>query len=130
MDVVKTGENTVSVKGLCNSKGYSPALVGTFVPEENCIRLYTQNLGIYNYMNVVFGFVSNLYTAIWDPKMALEFGFSSDGNVYWRAMDRTFEEGETKIIINGYKFMLFSDGSYSGYSVNNKYYTDLIMVKL
>lgn len=130
VDVVKTGENTVSVKGLCNSKGYSPALVGTFVPEENCIRLYTQNLGVYNYMNVVFGFVSDLYTAIWDPKMALEFGFSSDGNVYWRAMDRTFEEGETKIIINGYKFMLFSDGSYSGYSVNSKYYTDLIMVKL
>lgn len=124
VDIIKTGENTVSIKGLSNYKSYSPAITGTFLPEQNCIRIYSQNLGAFSYMTVVFGFVSNLYTAIWGQTSALEFGFGDDGYVYWRAMEGS------EMPVNGYKFMLFDGSSYSEHDLGSKTYTNLLMTKL
>ena len=124
VDIIKTGENTVSVKGLSNYKSYSPAITGTYIPEEHCIRLNSQNLGAFSYMTVVFGFVSNVYTAIWGQTSALEFGFGDDGYVYWRAMEGS------EIPVNGYKFMLFDGSSYSEHDLGGKTYTELLMMKL
>ncbi len=124
VDIIKTGENTVSIKGLSNYKSYSPEIAGTYIPEEHCIRLEPQNLGVFSYMTVVFGFVSNVYTAIWSDSSALEFGFGSDGYVHFRA------KAGSEFPVNGYKFLLFDSGSYSGYAAGDKTYTDLLMMKL
>ena len=124
VDIIKTGENTVSVKGLSNYKNYCPEVTGTYIPEEHCIRLNSQNLGEFSYMTVVFGFVSDLYTAIWGQTSALEFGFSSDGYVRFRAMEGS------EFPVSGYKFLLFDGSSYSGYAAGEKTYTDLLMMKL
>lgn len=124
VDIIKTGENTVSIKGLSNYKSYSPTITGTYIPEEHCIRLHSQNLGAFSYMTVVFGFVSNLYTAIWGQTSALEFGFGDDGYVYWRAMEGS------EMPVNGYKFMLFDGSSYSEHDLGGKTYTELLMMKI
>ncbi len=124
VDVVKTGRNTVSIKGLSNDSTYSPEIKGTYIPEKHCIRVETQNLGEYSYMTVVFGFVSDLWTAVRDGKSSLEFGFCDDGYVHWRA-----SEGSEKKV-NGYKFMLMDGSSYSGYDVAYKTYSNLLMVKM
>ncbi len=124
VDIIKTGANTVSIKGLSNYKTYSPEIAGTFIPGENCIRLESQNLGEFSYMTVVFGFVSNLYTGIWGSSSALEFGFGSDGYVHFRA-----KEG-SEFPVNGYKFLLFDGSAYSGYAAGDKTYSDLLMMKL
>lgn len=124
VDIIKTGDNTVSIKGLCNYKTYSPEVTGTYIPEEHCIRLHSQSLPATDYMSVVFGFVSSLYTGIWGQTSALEFGYGDDGYIYWRAMEGS------EMPVNGYKFLLFDGGSYSGYAVGGKSYSDLLMVKL
>ena len=124
VDIIKTGYNTVSIKGLSNYKTYSPEIAGTYIPEENCIRLESQNLGEFSYMTVVFGFVSNLYTGIWGSSSALEFGFGSDGYIHFRA-----REG-SEFPVNGYKFLLFDGSAYSGYAAGDKTYTDLLMMKI
>ncbi len=124
VDIIKTGENTVSVKGLSNYKNYCPEVTGTYIPEEHCIRLSSQNLGTFSYMTVVFGFVSDLYTGIWGQTSALEFGFTSDGYVRFRPMEGS------EFPVNGYKFLLFDGSSYSGYAAGEKTYTDLLMMKL
>ncbi len=124
VDIIKTGENTVSLKGLSNYKNYCPEVTGTYIPEEHCIRLYSQNLGTFSYMTVVFGFVSDLYSGIWGQTSALELGFSSDGYVRFRPMEGS------EFPVNGYKFLLFDGSSYSGYAAGDKTYTDLLMMKL
>lgn len=124
VDIIKTGENTVSVKGLSNYSQSSPSVSGTYIPEEHCIRLHSQNLGEFSYTTTVFGFVSNLYTAIWGQTSALEFGFGDDGYVYWRAMEGS------EMPVNGYKFMLFDGASYTEYDLGGKTYTNLLMTKL
>lgn len=124
VDIVKTGKNTVSIKGLCNYSSYSPEIKGTYIPEEHCIRVETQNLGEYSYMTVVFGFVSDLWTAVRDGKSSMEFGFCSDGYLRWRATAGSEKK------VNGYKFMLMDGSSYSGYSVANKSYSNLLMMKM
>ena len=124
VDIVKTGKNTVSIKGLSNDSSYSPEIAGVYVPENHTIRLDVQDLGEYSYMNVVFGFVSDLYTTVYNGKSSLEFGFCSDGYLHWRAT-----EGSERNV-NGYKFFLFSGSSYSGYSVSGKTYTGLLMAKI
>ncbi len=124
VDIIKTGENTVSVKGLSNYKSYCPEITGTYIPEKHCIRLYSQNLGEFSYMTVVFGFVSDLYTGIWGQTSALEFGFTDDGYVRFRPMEGS------EFPVSGYKFLLFDGSSYSGYAAGDKTYTDLLMMKL
>ncbi len=124
VDIIKTGRNTVSIRGLCNDSSYSPEIKGTYIPETHCIRVETQNLGEYSYMNVVFGFTSDLWTAVRDGKSSMEFGFCDDGYVHWRAT-----EGSEKKV-NGYKFMLMDGSSYSGYDVAYKSYSSLLMMKM
>lgn len=124
VDIIRTGTNTVSIKGLCNDTKYSPSITGTYIPETHSIRVNSQNLGEYSYMQVVFGFVANLYSGIWGQTSSLEFGFADDGYVYWRP-----SEG-SEMQVNGYKFLLFDGTSYSGYSVGDKGYTNLMMMKL
>ena len=124
VDIIKTGENKVSIKGLSNYKTYSPAVTGEYIPSEHCIRLNSQNLGEFSYMAVVFGFVSDLYTGIWGQTSALEFGFTDDGYLRFRPM------AGSEFQVNGYKFLLFDGSSYSGYAAGDKTYTDLLMVKL
>ena len=75
-------------------------------------------------MNVVFGFTSDLWTAVRDGKSSMEFGFCDDGYVHWRAT-----EGSEKKV-NGYKFMLMDGSSYSGYDVAYKSYSNLLMMKM
>lgn len=124
VDVIKTGRNTVSIRGLCNDASYSLEIKGTYIPEKHCIRVETQNLGEYSYMDVVFGFTSDLWTAVRDGKSSMEFGFCDDGYVHWRAT-----EGSEKKV-NGYKFMLMDGSSYSGYDVAYKSYSNLLMMKM
>lgn len=124
VDVIKTGENKVSIKGLSNYKNYSPEVTGEYIPSQHCIRLNSQNLGEFSYMTVVFGFVSDLYTGIWGQSSALEFGFTDDGYLRFRPM------AGSEFQVNGYKFLLFDGSSYSGYAAGDKTYTDLLMVKL
>ena len=124
VDIIKTGENTVMIKGLCNYSSYSPSITGTYIPEEHCIRVQSQNLGEFSYMNVVFGFVANLYTGIWGPTSSLEFGFCEDGLVHWRTT------AGSEISLTGYKFLLFEGSSYSGYAVGDKTYENILMQKL
>ena len=125
VDIIKTGDNTVSVKGLCNYSQYSPAITGTYIPEESVIRLNPQSLGAFNYLNVTFGFMSNLYSGIWSPDYYMDLGWADNGLVYLRT-----GENEAGIVLKGYKFMLFDGESFSGYSVGNKSYQSLRMQKL
>lgn len=124
VDIIKTGENMVMIKGLCNYSSYSPAITGTYIPEEHSIRVLSQNLGEFSYMNVVFGFVANLYTGIWGQASSMEFGFCDDGLLHWR----TTAGSETSL--TGYKFLLFDGTSYSGYAVGDKTYENILMQKL
>lgn len=124
VDIIKTGPQTVSIKGLCNNSNYSPSITGTFDPETNSIKVRSQNLGEYSYLDVVFGFVANLYSGIWDPASTMEFGFTENGLVYWRSSS---ESSET---LTGYKFLLFDQGSYTGYAVGDKSYENILMQKL
>ncbi|MCM1503149.1 MAG: hypothetical protein NC115_10880 [Bacteroidales bacterium] len=124
VDIIRTGENTVSIKGLCNDSNYSPSISGTYIPETHSIRVNSHNLGEYSYMNVVFGFVANLYSGIWGQTSSLEFGYGDDGYIYWRAT------AGSEMPVNGYKFLLFDGSSYSGYSIGDKSYTNILMMKL
>lgn len=124
VDIIKTGENTVLIKGLCNYSSYSPSITGTYIPEENAIRVSPQNLGEFSYLNVVFGFVANLYTGIWSPDSSMEFGFCDDGLIHWRTT------AGSEISLTGYKFLLFDGSSYSGYSVGDRSYENILMQKL
>ncbi len=124
VDIIKTGENTVMIKGLCNYSSYSPAITGTYIPEEHCIRLQSQNLGEFSYLNVVFGFVANLYTGIWDQSSSMEFGFCDDGLLHWRTT------AGSEMSLTGYKFLLFDGTSYTGYAVGDKTYENILMQKL
>lgn len=124
VDVIKTGENTVMIKGLCNYSSYSPSITGTYIPEEHCIRVQSQNLGEFSYMNVVFGFVANLYTGIWGQTSSMEFGFCEDGLLHWRTT------AGSEMSLTGYKFLLFEGTSYSGYAVGDKTYENILMQKL
>lgn len=124
VDIIKTGENTVLIKGLCNYSSYSPSITGTYIHEENAIRVSPQNLGEFSYLNVVFGFVANLYTGIWSPDSSMEFGFCDDGLIHWRTT------AGSEISLTGYKFLLFDGSSYSGYSVGDRSYENILMQKL
>lgn len=124
VDIIKTGENTVMIKGLCNYSSYSPAITGTYIPEEHCIRLQSQNLGEFSYLNVVFGFVANLYTGIWGQSSSMEFGFCDDGLLHWRTT------AGSEMSLTGYKFLLFDGTSYTGYAVGDKTYENILMQKL
>lgn len=124
VDIIQTGENTVMIKGLCNYSSYSPSITGTYIPEEHSIRVLSQNLGEFSYMNVVFGFVANLYSGIWGQSSSMEFGFCDDGLIHWR----TTAGSETSL--TGYKFLLFEGTSYSGYAVGDKTYENILMQKL
>ena len=124
VDIIKTGENTVMIKGLCNYSSYSPVITGTYIPEEHSIRVQSQNLGEFNYMNVVFGFVANLYTGIWGQTSSMEFGFCDDGLLHWRTT------AGSEMSLTGYKFLLFDGTSYSGYAVGDKTYENILMQKL
>lgn len=124
VDIIKTGENTVLIKGLCNYSSYSPSIAGTYIPEENAIRVSPQNLGEFSYLNVVFGFVANLYTGIWSPDSSMEFGFCDDGLIHWRTT------AGSEISLTGYKFLLFDGSSYSGYAVGDRSYENILMQKL
>lgn len=124
VDIIKTGENTVMIKGLCNYSSYSPAITGTYIPEEHCIRLQSQNLGEFSYLNVVFGFVANLYTGIWGQSSSMEFGFCDDGLLHWRTT------AGSEMNLTGYKFLLFDGTSYTGYAVGDKTYENILMQKL
>lgn len=112
------------IKGLCNYSSYSPAITGTYVPEEHSIRVQSQNLGEFSYLNVVFGFVANLYTGIWDQTSSMEFGFCDDGLLHWR----TAAGSDNRL--TGYKFLLFDGASYTGYAVGDKTYENILMQKL
>lgn len=124
VDIIKTGENTVLIKGLCNYSSYSPSITGTYIPEENAIRVSPQNLGEFSYLNVVFGFVANLYTGIWSPDSSMEFGFCDDGLIHWRTT------AGSEMSLTGYKFLLFDGTSYTGYAVGDKTYENILMQKL
>lgn len=124
VDIIKTGPQTVSIKGLCNDSNYSPTIKGYFIAETSSIQLKSQNLGEYSYLDVVFGFVANLYSGIWNPASSMEFGFSDNGFVYWRSS----AESEEKL--TGYRFLLFDEGSFTGYSVGDKSYQNILMQKL
>lgn len=124
VDIIKTGENTVMIKGLCNYSSYSPSITGTYIPEEHSIRVQSQNLGEFSYLDVVFGFVANLYTGIWGQTSSMEFGFCEDGLVHWRT------SAGSEINLTGYKFLLFDGTSYSGYAVGDKSYENILMQKL
>ena len=124
VDIIKTGENTVMIKGLCNYSSYLPSITGTYIPEEHCIRVQSQNLGEFSYMNVVFGFVANLYTGIWGQTSSMEFGFCEDGLLHWRTT------AGSEMSLTGYKFLLFEGTSYSGYAVGDKTYENILMQKL
>lgn len=124
VDIIKTGENTVMIKGLCNYSSYSPSITGTYIPEEHSIRVQSQNLGEFSYMNVVFGFVANLYTGVWGQTSSMEFGFCEDGLLHWRTT------AGSEMSLTGYKFLLFDGTSYSGYAVGDKTYENILMQKL
>ena len=124
VDIIKTVENTVLIKGLCNYSSYSPSITGTYIPEEHAICVSPQNLGEFSYLNVVFGFVANLYTGIWSPDSSMEFGFCDDGLIHWRTT------AGSEISLTGYKFLLFDGSSYSGYSVGDRSYENILMQKL
>lgn len=132
VDIVKSSDNMVSIKGLSNYNLYSPSITGTFIPECNAIRVYPQSLGEFSYLRVVFGFVSNLYSGIWNPANSMEFGFSDNGLLYWRTAKTGVTSGsETdNVELTGYKFLLFDGESYTNYAVADKTYTDIIMQKL
>lgn len=124
VDVISLGGNKVGVKGLSNYRNYSPQIVGVYDEEHHTIRLNSQNLGAFNYMNVVFGFIGNLYSGIWGQDSALEFGFGDDGYVHWRSTPGS------AIDVTGYTFLLFDGTTYSGYNLADKSYSQLLMKKL
>ena len=124
VDVISLGDGKVGIKGLCNYRNYSPQITGIYDPERHTIRLNSQNLGEFSYMDVVFGFVGNLYSGIWGQESALEFGFGDDGYVHWCSAP------DSAIDVTGYTFLLFDGTSYSGYNVGDKSYTQLLMKKL
>lgn len=124
VDIIKTGENTVMIKGLSNYSSYSPSIAGTYIPEEHCIRVQSQNLGEFSYMNVVFGFVGTLYSGIWGQTSSMEFGFCDDGLLHWRTT------AGSEMSLTGYKFLLFDGVSYSGYALADKTYENILMLKL
>lgn len=132
IDIVKSSDNMVSIKGLCNYNLYSPTIVGTYIPEYNAIRIYPQSLGEFSYLRVVFGFVSNLYSGIWNADNSMEFGFSDNGLLYWRKSKVKVSSGsETDDVdLTGYAFLLFDGDSYTRYNVADKTYTELVMQKL
>lgn len=124
VDIIKTGDNTVMIKGLSNYSSYSPSIAGTYIPEEHCIRVQSQNLGEFSYMNVVFGFVGTLYSGIWGQTSSMEFGFCDDGLLHWRTTEGS------EMSLTGYKFLLFDGTSYSGYALADKTYENILMQKL
>lgn len=124
VDIIKTSAQTVSIKGLSNDSNYSPSITGTFNPETYSIVLKSQNLGEYSYLDVVFGFVANLYSGIWNPESSMEFGFAENGYVYWRS------SADSEEVLTGYRFLLFDEGSFTSYSVGDKTYQNIIMQKL
>lgn len=124
VDIIKTGDNTVMIKGLSNYNSYSPSIAGTYIPEEHCIRVQSQNLGEFSYMNVVFGFVGTLYSGIWGQTSSMEFGFCDDGLLHWRTTEGS------EMSLTGYKFLLFDWTSYSGYALADKTYENILMQKL
>lgn len=124
VDIIKTSAQTVSIKGLSNDSNYSPSITGTFNQETYSIVLKSQNLGEYSYLDVVFGFVANLYSGIWNPRSSMEFGFAENGYVYWRS------SADSEEVLTGYRFLLFDEGSFTSYSVGDKTYQNIIMQKL
>ena len=124
VDIISLGDGKVGVKGLCNYRNYSPQITGVYDPQRHTIRLNSQNLGDFNYMNVVFGFIGNLYSGIWGQESALEFGFGDDGYVHWRSTPGS------AIDVTGYTFLLFDGTEYSGYNVGDKSYSQILMKKL
>ena len=87
VDIIKTGDNTVSIKGLCNYFDFAPEVKGTYNELTGC-------------------------------------RFSEDGKLYFRSNPAN----DTKL--TGYKFLVFSGGSYAGGDLANKTYDNISMSRI
>ena len=124
VDIIKTGDNTVSIKGLCNYFDFSPEVKGTYNELTGCIEIAPQSVGKYKGYEIRFGLSGKLYSTVWQIQYSLQIGFSEDGKLYFRSNPAN----DTKL--TGYKFLVFSGGSYAGGDIANKTYDNISMSRI
>jgi len=123
VDIYKQGANALTIKGLSNTRDYSPEVTGFYDAEHHCIIIEPQTLKNYKGDTVKLGFTNDI-SIYWGGNTNMALGFI-DGKLYM------LSGPESANNVTAYQFLLFdAEGNYLKKQVAYKTYSGLTLEKI
>ena len=123
VDIYRQGSNAFSIRGLSNTRDFSPEVTGFYDAEHHCIVIEPQAMGTYKGSSVKLGFTDDL-SIYWGGTTNMALGFI-DGKLY------LLSGPESANHVTSYMFLLFDDeGAYKREQVAYKSYSGLTLQKI
>ena len=123
VDIYRQGANSLTIKGLSNTRDFNPEVTGFYDAQRHCIVIEPQAMGTYKGNTVKLGFTDDL-SIYWGGSTNMAFGFI-DGKLY------LLSGPESANNVTAYQFLLFdSEGSYMRKQVAYKTYSGLTLQRL
>jgi len=123
VDIYRQGPNSLTIKGLSNTRDYSPEVTGFYDAKHHCIVIEPQALKSYKGNTVKLGFTDDL-SIYWGGTTNMAFGFI-DGKLY------LLSGPESAYNVTGYQFLLFdAEGQYMKKQVAYRTYSGLTLTKI
>ena len=123
VDIYRQGPNSLTIKGLSNTRDFSPEVTGFYDAEHHCIVIEPQALGTYKGNSVKLGFTDDL-SIYWGGTTNMALGFI-DGKLYLLSGPSSANH------VTAYHFLLFdAEGQYMRKQVAYKTYSGLTLEKI
>ena len=123
VDIYRQGSNSLTIKGLSNTRDFNPEVTGFYDAQHHCIVIEPQSLGSYKGNDVKLGFTDDL-SIYWGGTTNMAFGFI-DGKLHLLSGPGSANN------VTAYQFLLFdSEGQYIRKQVAYKTYSGLTLQKL
>ena len=123
VDIYRQGANSLTIKGLSNTRDFNPEVTGFYDADHHCIIIEPQALGTYKGNTVKLGFTDDL-SIYWGGTTNMAFGFI-DGKLYLLCGPESANN------VTGYNFLLFDgEGQYMKKQVAYKTYSGLTLNKI
>lgn len=123
VDIYRQGPNSLTIKGLSNTRDYNPEVTGFYDAEHHCIVIEPQSLGTYKGNSVKLGFTDDL-SIYWGGTTNMALGFIG-GKLYLLSGPSSANN------VTAYHFLLFdAEGQYMRKQVAYKTYSGLTLEKI
>ncbi|MBR3989309.1 MAG: hypothetical protein IKI85_02025 [Bacteroidales bacterium] len=123
VDIYRQGPNSLTIKGLSNTRDYNPEVTGFYDAEHHCIVIEPQSLGTYKGNSVKLGFTDDL-SIYWGGTTNMALGFIG-GKLYLLSGPSSANN------VTSYMFLLFdAEGQYMRKQVAYKTYSGLTLEKI